>query len=410
MIPYGKHFIDQDDVDAVVDVLENHFLTQGNKVPEFEKALCDYTGAAHCTAVNSATSGLHVACLAAGVKEGDVVWSTPNSFVASANCALYCGASVDFVDMNPLTRNIDIQQLAIKLADAKTQEKLPKALIVVHFAGFSCEMQEISTLLKDTDIVLIEDAAHGLGGSYHGKKIGGCEYSDMAVLSFHPVKSITTAEGGAITTNSDELAQKLVLFAKHGITRDPALFDSDPNGSFYSDPNSSGTEERGPWYYQQLVLGYNYRLSDMQAALGISQLKKLDAFVRERQHCADYYFEKLSQLPVKLPLRELPMPASTQLTKNENQSGWHLFMVELDETVTRSRKEVFELLVEKGIGVNVHYIPIHLHPYYLSLGFKAGDFPASEKFYDRAITLPLYPSLQTHEQDQVVSALTEILL
>ncbi|MBF7072354.1 UDP-4-amino-4,6-dideoxy-N-acetyl-beta-L-altrosamine transaminase [Glaciecola sp. MH2013] len=394
MIPYGKHHIDQGDIDAVVDVLENHFLTQGAKVPEFEQALCDYTGANYCTAVNSATSGLHVACLAAGVKAGDMVWSTPNSFVASANCALYCGASVDFIDMDPATRNIDIDLLAKKITQAKRENKLPKALIVVHFAGFSCDMKLISDLLKGVDIVLIEDAAHGLGGSYLNTKIGACEYSDMAVLSFHPVKSITTAEGGAVMTNSEYFAQQIVLFAKHGVTRDVQLFDSE----------ASDLSKQGPWYYQQLELGYNYRLSDMQAALGISQLRKLDGFVAARQKCADFYFENLAHLPLKLPQNDL----STQ--GPENQSGWHLFMIELDDSVKLDRKTVYEQLVHKGIGVNVHYIPIHLHPFYQRLGFKPGDYPAAEHFYDRAITLPLYPSLSIHEQKAVLAALEEVLL
>ncbi|MDT0628231.1 UDP-4-amino-4,6-dideoxy-N-acetyl-beta-L-altrosamine transaminase [Alteromonas sp. W364] len=404
MIPYGKHHVDSDDIDAVVDVLENHFLTQGTKVPEFEQALCDYTGAKYCTAVNSATSGLHVACLAAGVEAGDLVWSTPNSFVASANCALYCNAKVDFIDMDPATRNIDIEKLAKRVNAAKRDNALPKAIIVVHFAGFSCDMQRISSLLKDTDVVLIEDAAHGLGGSYHGKKIGSCEFSDMSVLSFHPVKSITTAEGGAVMTNSAEFAERLVLFAKHGVTRNQDLFEGSPEALL----------QQGPWYYQQLTLGYNYRLSDMQAALGISQLKKLDGFVAARQKCADFYFEKLKGLPVVLPIDE---KQTTTTNEKGNQSGWHLFMIELlddencenAEAISAKRKHVFEQLQLKGIGVNVHYIPIHLHPYYQSLGFKAGDYPCAERFYNRAITLPLYPSLTEQEQQKVVDTLTEIL-
>jgi UDP-4-amino-4,6-dideoxy-N-acetyl-beta-L-altrosamine transaminase len=395
MIPYGKHDISGDDIDAVVDVLENHFLTQGSKVPEFEQALCDYTSAQFCTAVNSATSGLHVACLAAGVTHGDIVWTTPNSFVASANCALYCSAKIDFVDMDEHTRNIDIVKLSAKLAYAKQAGQLPKALVVVHFAGFSCDMQVIANLLSDLGIVLIEDAAHGLGGSYNGRKMGSCEYSDITVLSFHPVKSITTAEGGAVLTNNPELAQEIVLFAKHGITREQGLFDAE----------TTKISLAGDWYYQQLTLGYNYRLSDMQAALGISQLKKLDDFIVARQQKANFYLQALAHLPLILP----------QQTSIDNQSAWHIFVVELktqggDANGAQTRKSVYQQLVEKGIGVNVHYIPIHLHPFYQQLGFKYGDFPCAERYYERAITLPLYPSLTEQQQQAVVDALTEILV
>jgi UDP-4-amino-4,6-dideoxy-N-acetyl-beta-L-altrosamine transaminase len=395
MIPYGKHDISGDDIDAVVDVLENHFLTQGSKVPEFEQALCDYTSARFCTAVNSATSGLHVACLAAGVTHGDIVWTTPNSFVASANCALYCSAKIDFVDMDEHTRNIDIVKLSAKLAYAKQAGQLPKALVVVHFAGFSCDMQVIANLLSGLGIVLIEDAAHGLGGSYNGRKMGSCEYSDITVLSFHPVKSITTAEGGAVLTNNPELAQEIVLFAKHGITREQGLFDAE----------TTKISLAGDWYYQQLTLGYNYRLSDMQAALGISQLKKLDDFIVARQQKANFYLQALAHLPLILP----------QQTSIDNQSAWHIFVVELktqggDANRAQTRKSVYQQLVEKGIGVNVHYIPIHLHPFYQQLGFKYGDFPCAERYYERAITLPLYPSLTEQQQQAVVDALTEILV
>jgi UDP-4-amino-4,6-dideoxy-N-acetyl-beta-L-altrosamine transaminase len=395
MIPYGKHDIGGDDINAVVDVLENHFLTQGSKVPEFEKALIDYTNAQFCTAVNSATSGLHVACLAAGVTQGDMVWTTPNSFVASANCALYCSAQIDFVDMDEQTRNIDIVKLAVKLKVAKQAGQLPKALVVVHFAGFSCDMQAIADLLNGLSIVLIEDAAHGLGGSYNGRKIGSCTYSDMTVLSFHPVKSITTAEGGAVLTNNPELAQKVVFLAKHGVTRDHDLFDV----------AATKASVVGNWYYQQLSLGYNYRLSDMQAALGISQLKKLDDFIAVRQQKADFYLKALVDLPLILP----------QQTRSDNQSAWHIFVVELktQDNVTnrgKTRKSVYNQLVDKGIGVNVHYIPIHLHPFYQQLGFNYGDFPCAERYYERAITLPLYPSLTQQQQQAVVDALSEILV
>ena len=381
MIPYGKHLVDEDDIDAVVDVLRNQFLTQGTVVPKFENALCGYTGANYCVAVNSATSGLHVACLAAGVAAGDSVWTVPNSFVASANCALYCGASIDFVDIDPLTRNIDINALDKKLQHAARQNCLPKALIVVHFSGLSCDMQRIHKLTQMYSIVLIEDAAHGLGGSYQQSKIGSCVYSDMAVLSFHPVKSITSAEGGAVLTNQNHFHEKLTLFAKHGVTKDPLQYRG---------------ESHGPWYYQQLELGYNYRLSDLHAALGLSQLKKLDVFIQKRSELAKVYDETLADLPLKLPVVEPHF-----------KSAWHLYMVELTQ---HDRQNIYQLLHKKGIGVNVHYIPIHLQPFYQKVGFKQGDFPVSEHFYQHALTLPLFPSVSHEEQLKVVDVLHEVLL
>lgn len=380
MIPYGKHLVDEDDIDAVVDVLRNQFLTQGQVVPQFEQALCEYTKAKHCVAVNSATSGLHVACLAADVGQGDLVWTVPNSFVASANCALYCGASVDFVDINPTTRNIDIDSLERKLIHAQRRNRLPKALIVVHFSGLSCDMQRIRELTQKHAIIVIEDAAHGLGGSYQQTKIGSCVYSDLTVLSFHPVKSITSAEGGAVLTNHKAMFERLLLFAKHGVTKDVAQYQGDSHG---------------PWYYQQLALGYNYRLSDLHAALGLSQLKKLDAFIQRRAEIAKKYDLALADLPLKLPSVE-----------PHSHSAWHLYMVELTE---HSRQEIYQQLHAKGVGVNVHYIPIHLQPYYQQLGFKQGDFPASEYFYQHALTLPLFASMTDKEQNKVIDTLIEVL-
>ncbi|MDC0601516.1 UDP-4-amino-4,6-dideoxy-N-acetyl-beta-L-altrosamine transaminase [Aliiglaciecola sp.] len=379
-IPYGRHFIDSDDIDAVVDVLENHFLTQGAKVPEFERALCDYTNARFATAVNSATSGLHVACLALGVTKGDLVWTVPNSFVASANCAVYCGAEIDFVDIDASTRNISISQLEEKLAKAKTKGRLPKVLIPVHFSGASCDMQKIQHLANEYGFRVIEDAAHGLGGSYLKSKIGSCEHSDITVLSFHPVKSMTTAEGGAVLTNCPALNKQILLYAKHGVTRDPDLMQS---------------EADGPWYYQQVTLGYNYRLSDLHSALGISQLKKLDGFVVKRRELVARYNTELKHLPLSLPLSE-----------ELHCSAWHLYMVELQE---HDRKAVYEKLHAKGIGVNVHYIPIHLQPFYQNMGFRKGDFPNSEKFYHNALTLPLFPSMTADDQHRVIQALNEVL-
>lgn len=384
MINYGKHNIVQDDIDAVVDVLENHFLTQGNKVPLFEQALCDYTGAKYCTAVNSGTSGLHVACLALSIGEGDWLWTSPNSFVASANCALYCGAQVDFVDIDRASRNIDVAKLAKKITLAKRENKLPKAIVVVHFSGSTCDMKAIQDICKPFNIAIIEDAAHSLGALYNGKPVGSCEFSDIAVLSFHPVKSITTAEGGALMCNNAKLAQNCLLFAKHGITRNQELMQQ-----------PIADDDQGPWYYQQLVLGYNYRLSDLQAALGISQLKRIEHFMQARRQLAIRYFDLLKDLPIKLPLNA-----------DVNESSWHLFMIEVEPSI---RKDLYEKLHQAGVGVNVHYIPIHLHPYYQSLGFKAGDFPEAEGFYKGALTLPLYVGLESEQQLHVVNTLKVLL-
>ncbi|MGY0564510.1 MAG: UDP-4-amino-4,6-dideoxy-N-acetyl-beta-L-altrosamine transaminase [Paraglaciecola chathamensis] len=377
MLPYGRHAVDQEDIDAVVNVLQNQFLTQGIAVPAFEKALCEYTHAQFALAVNSGTSGLHVACLAAGVGPTDLVWTVPNSFVASANCARYCAAEVDFVDINPLTRNICVEQLESKLARCK---KPPKVLIVVHFSGASCDMQAIAALTEKYNIMLIEDAAHALGATYQGKPVGCCQYSDMTVLSFHPVKSITSAEGGAITTNDNNLLERLTLFAKHGITREPSLLDD---------------KEQGAWYYEQHELGYNYRMSDLHGALGLSQLNKLDEFIQHRRKKAIVYVNALRALPVKLPNEEALA-----------SSAWHLFMIELLE---HDRKQVFDELRARGIGVNVHYIPIHQQPYYQKLGFQTGDFPHAEQFYKGAITLPLFPAMTESEQRHVIDSLYEVL-
>jgi UDP-4-amino-4,6-dideoxy-N-acetyl-beta-L-altrosamine transaminase len=380
MIPYGKHLVDEQDIDAVVDVLRNQFLTQGTIVPQFEQALCDYTGCQYATAVNSATSGLHVACLAVGVGQGDIVWTVPNSFVASANCALYCGADIDFVDIDVATRNIDVNALTNKLVNASKSNSLPKVLIVVHFSGLSCDMHVIHALTQKYGIALVEDAAHALGGSYKHTKVGSCQYSDMAVLSFHPVKSITSAEGGAVLTNSKAYDDRIKLFGKHGVTRDVKHME---------------TESHGPWYYQQIELGYNYRLSDLHAALGLSQLRKLDAFILRRTELALNYQEMLTDLPLKLPV-----------LSDYSKSAWHLYMVELTQ---HDRKSVFEQLHAKGVGVNVHYIPIHLHPFYQKMGFKQGDFPGAEFFYNNALTLPLFPSLSDQQQNTVIEVLHEIL-
>lgn len=381
MIPYGKHSVDQSDVDAVVDILENHFLTQGPKSGEFEAALCEMVGAEYATVVNSGTSALHVACLGLGLGDNDILWTVPNSFVASANCALYCGSSVDFVDIDPDTRNICPEALERKLIIAQQEKKLPKALVVVHFAGLSCDMHVIQNLTDKYGISLIEDASHALGAAYRDKPVGNCEYSDICVFSFHPVKSITAAEGGAVMCNRPELAKLMSSFAKHGITKDQQEF-SVFNGE--------------PWGYEQHRLGYNYRLSDLHAALGLNQLKRLHDFVEKRESIAKYYQQNLVSLPVKLPI----VPAYAK-------SAWHLFVIEL---LQHDREIVFKRLRESGILVNVHYIPIHTQPYYQNLGFKNGDFPNSEAYYDKAISLPIFPSLTEQQQDHVISVLSEVLV
>ena len=381
MIPYGKHTLLEQDIDAVVDVLKNQFLTQGSQVPLFEQELCRYTGAQSAVAVNSGTSGLHIACLAAGVEPGDTVWTVPISFAASANCARYCGASVDFVDIDPHTRNLNVSALVDKLHLAAAEHTLPKVIVVVHFTGSSNDMAAIAAITEPFNITLIEDAAHALGASDpQGHKVGACKYSAMTVLSFHPVKSITSAEGGAVLTNDDELAALLRRYASHGITREPGML-----GDEHADE---------PWFYAQFELGYNYRLSDLHAALGRSQLAHIDEFIARRRALAENYHQALADLPLILP-------------EPDANGAWHLYMVEL---TAHDRTDVFNALRARGIGVNVHYIPIHWHPYYQQLGFKRGQFPQSEAYYNRALTLPLYPGLSADNQNEVIQQLKEVLV
>lgn len=380
MIPYGRHQITPDDVAAVVDVLENRFLTQGDQVPLFEQDLCEYTGACHAIAANSGTSALHIACLALDIGPGDVVWTTPISFVASANCARYCGADVDFVDIDPETHNISLQALSDRLDAARRQHRLPKAIVVVHYAGLSCDMQSIRSLTEADGIHLIEDASHALGGYYQERPVGCSDWSEATIFSFHPVKSITSAEGGALLTRDPELARKARLFASHGITRDASAMEDNPDG---------------PWYYQQVALGYNYRLSELHAALGRSQLVRATTLIEARATKAGRYCEALKHLPLRLP-------GGTEFAR----SAWHLYPVELME---HDRSRIYEVMVSRGIGVNVHYIPIHLQPYYRRLGFSPGDFPVAESFYQKMLTLPLFPELSADEQEQVIHALTESL-
>lgn len=366
---------------AVLEVLHSDFLTTGPMVPRFEAAVLEACGASYGVAVNSATSALHMACMALGLKAGDWLWTSPVTFVASANCGLYCGAKVDFVDIDPVTLNMSPEALAEKLETAKAAGRLPKVIVPVHLCGLPCDMAEIHALAQRYGVKIIEDASHAIGGRYGAQPVGACEYSDITVFSFHPVKIVTTAEGGMATTNDPALAQKMALFRSHGVTRDPALMQG---------------ESDGPWYYQQVDLGYNYRMTDLQAALGVSQMTRLPAYVARRHEIADRYDAALAGLPLTLPTR----PA-------ESYSGLHLYVVQLADA--SRRRAVFEGLRAAGIGVNVHYIPVHLQPYYSKMGFTKGDFPAAEAYYAAAISLPMYPTLTKAEQDKVVAVLTKLL-
>lgn len=384
MIPYGRQTISQDDVEAVVAVLKSDFLTQGPVVPQFEQEIANYCGAKYAVAVNSATSALHIACLALGVKEGDYVWTTPNTFVASANCARYCGATVDFVDIDPDTFNLCPHELEKKLKGAAIKGCLPKVVIPVHFSGLSCDMEKIHALSQKYNFRIIEDASHAIGGRYKETIIGCGKYSDITVFSFHPVKIITTAEGGMAVTNDPYLARQLQLLRSHGITRESEELIN---------------ESHGPWYYEQQQLGYNYRMTEMQAALGITQLKYLDDWVAKRHELALRYDRLLADLPVILPIHS-----------QQDYSALHLYVIQLDEKKTDlGRKLVFHKLRSLGIGVNVHYIPVHIQPDYQKIGFGLGDFPKSEYYYQRCISLPLFASLTYQQQDQVVDALSQIL-
>lgn len=374
MIPYGRQFISDDDVEAVVSVLRSDFLTQGEMVPRFETAISGELGARHGVAVNSATSALHIACLALGVGPGDTVWTVPNTFVASANCARYCGAAVDFVDIDPATYNMDANKLAEKCAAAAQSGMLPKVVIPVHFAGQPCDMATIGALAKQYGFRVIEDASHAVGAQYGNSTIGDCRHSDIVILSFHPVKIITTAEGGLALTNDDELAARMASLRSHGITRNAAEMSHEPDG---------------PWYYEQHALGFNYRMTELQAALGVSQLRNLRKWVARRHEIADRYDAALGEMDVIVPVR----PAGSY-------SALHLYPIQVD-----NRRVVFDALRASGIGVNVHYIPVHLQPYYTALGFQRGQFPVSERYYSRAISLPMYATLSDAQQDQVVAAL-----
>ncbi|MDU9048379.1 MAG: UDP-4-amino-4,6-dideoxy-N-acetyl-beta-L-altrosamine transaminase [Candidatus Electrothrix sp. Rat3] len=383
MIPYGWQDINQQDIDEVVAVLRSDWLTQGPKVPEFEQAVAMYCSAKYAVAVNSATSALHIACLALGLSEGDYLWTSPNTFIASANCALYCGASVDFVDIDPRTYNMSVAALEEKLISAEKQGKLPKVVVPVHFAGQSCEMATIKKLGGKYGFSILEDASHAIGGKYRDEPIGNCRFSDITVFSFHPVKIITTGEGGMALTNNSELAQRMARLRTHGITRDADLMTEEPHG---------------PWYYQQIELGFNYRITDIQAALGVSQLQRLDEFILRRHEIAERYNAAFEHLQLIRPWQH-----------SDCFSAYHLYVVRLQSQINKLRLNVFNQLRASEIGVNIHYIPIHTQPFYRKLGFKVTDFPEAEGYYQEAISLPMYPTLSANQQTQVIETLQAIL-
>ena len=383
MIPYGRQSLDQADIDAVVAVLQSEWLTQGPTIERFEQAMAERCQADFAVAVCNATAALHIACLAAGLGPGDRLWTTPNTFLASANCGRYCGAEVDFVDIDPLTWNLDAYALKAKLEAAEDNGTLPKVLVAVAFSGQSCDMRMIAELAERYGFTIIEDASHAVGATYAGRPVGCGDFAAMTVFSFHPVKIITSAEGGMVLTNRRDLAERLQRLRSHGMTRDPGQM---------TEPS------HGPWYYQQIELGFNYRITDLQAALGLSQLNKLNAFIERRRELAARYERLLAYLPLTLPS---PQP--------EAESAWHLYVVRLQlDRINLSHRQVFEGLRAAGVGVNVHYIPLHLQPYYRDLGFAEGDFPQAERYYAEAISLPLYPLLSDEQQDYVVEQLRRL--
>lgn len=390
MIPYGRQDITQADLDAVMAVLRSDFLTQGPAVPVFERDVLVRARARHAIAVNSATSALHIACLALELGPGDRLWTVPNTFVASANCGRYCGSEVDFVDIDRLTWNISLPRLREKLAQARHAGRLPKVLVPVHFGGQPTDQESIWSLAQEYGFRVLEDASHSIGASRNGEPVGSCRWSDVCVFSFHPVKIITSGEGGMALTNDDALAQRMASLRTHGITRDSSRW------SIQRDETQSATA--GPWYYEQEELGFNYRMTDIQAALGSSQLHRLDAYVERRNTLARRYDRLLQGLPLQLPAIDVG-----------NLSAFHLYVVRVKPGVTRTHRAVFDDLRQRGIGVNLHYMPVHLQPYYRALGFSAGQFPEAEAHGREAITLPLYSSLTDEEQELVVAALRAVL-
>ena len=384
MIYYGKQNISESDIRAVEEVLRSDFLTQGPAIERFEERVADYCGAKHAVAVTNATSALHIACLAAGLGEGDILWTSPITFVASANCGRYCGAEVDFVDIDARTYNMSVTALEKKLEQAKRDGKLPKVVVPVHLAGQSCDMKRIRELSAEYGFTVLEDASHAVGADYFGGKVGSCRFSDMAVFSFHPVKIITTGEGGMVLTNSDELYEKLKLYRSHGITRDPAFMTH---------------ESDGPWYYQQIELGFNYRMTDIQAALGCSQMQRLDEFVARRRYLAARYDKLLEGLPLVTPH-----------VMSDSVPSWHIYIVRVDfSRVKRTKQEIFEKMKERGVTLNLHYIPVHTQPYYEQLGHRPEECPEAMQYYEEAMTLPLYYDLTDEEQNMIVDKLREVL-
>ncbi len=379
-IPYGRQNISEADIKAVQDVLVSDYLTQGPVVPNFEKIVAEYCCAKYAVAVNSATSALHIACLALGVGPGDSVWTSPISFVASANCARYCGAEIDFVDIDPLTYNMSVDALALKLEEADIKGRLPKVVIPVHLCGQSCDMEAIHSLSRQYGFYIIEDASHAIGGKYKDERIGGCRYSNITVFSFHPVKIITTGEGGMALTNDHDLLRRMARLRSHGITRDVLEMTADSDG---------------PWYYQQLELGYNYRMTDIQAALGISQMKRLNEFVVDRHKIAATYNKLLASMPITQPFQH-----------DETYSAFHLYVIRLKlDSINLSHRQVFEGMRKIGVGVNLHYIPIYRQPYYSRMGYEPNSFPESERYYKEAISLPIYPGLEEKQQKMIVNAI-----
>lgn len=383
MIPYGRHEVTQADIDAVVSVLQSDFLTQGPAVPKFEKAIAEYCGVSHALAVTNATSALHLACLSLGLGREDILWTSPVTFVASANCALYCGAKVDFVDIDPNTYNISIAALSQKLALAKIDGCLPKIIVAVHLSGQSCDMKSIFELSKIYGFKIIEDASHAIGGLYQSKPIGCCDFSDACIFSFHPVKIITTAEGGMLLTNHKFLADKVALLRSHGITRDSDLMTKEPDGA---------------WYYQQIDLGFNYRMTDLQAALGLSQLERLDQYVSRRNYIAKRYTERINSELIQIPY----VDASCY-------SAFHLYIVRVHFKDENLHKILFSRLREHGIGVNLHYIPVYLQPWFEKMGFSSGYCAEAERYYSQAISLPIFPSMTDLEQDEVCTTLLRLI-
>ena len=372
------------DVESVINVLKSDFLTQGGVTPKFEKVVASKVGAKHAFAVNSATSALHIACMALGLGPGDWLWTSVVTFVASANCGLYCGAEVDFVDIDPKTYNLCPQALETKLVKAERLGKLPKVLVAVHMCGQSCDMQAIHLLSQRYGFKIIEDASHAIGGKYLGRNIGNCRFSEITIFSFHPVKIVTTGEGGMALTNDDALAEKMNLHRSHGVTRDPGLMTK---------------EVDGPWYYQQIEIGYNYRMTEIQAALGMSQMKRLDEFVKRRHQLAEYYDSALKEAHCRTPWRD-----------PNCLSAFHLYVIRLClNKFSKTHREVFEELISNGVLVNLHYIPLHLQPFFEKMGFKRGDFPQAEAYYAEAVSIPLFPAMKFSDQEKVVNTIQRVI-